>query len=274
MYSPSYGTKLSDITDFQIRLGLMGPSGTGKTTSMLMFPNPVVINIDNLLLAHRHRTDVIDLPFWDKDWITNKLGYKYSNNILYPIRDAVLWFLRNEAIKLQVDQTLCLDSWTTLQAEFDKQQELEPVRTSTGAINDYGFWDKKIDFSEAVLTALKNLRCHVVVTFHEQDVYAGSSNKVLARVEPLMQGKFVKKIGLFFSDFYQTYVTYNEKKSPDGKINSETEYWWRTKSTDITGLRSRSNDIPAIVKPSFDVFKPYLEKTKEHDNSKILFEPK
>ena len=58
-YIPKGAVSLNTITvKPQIRLGLQGYSGTGKTWAALTFPNPIVLNLDRGLGAHTGRSDV------------------------------------------------------------------------------------------------------------------------------------------------------------------------------------------------------------------------
>lgn len=250
MYTIPNAIKATDMKSYQIRLGLMGASGTGKTWGALTFPNPVVIDIDGNLLAHKKREDLQVLPFNDYEWI--KSWYKYGGEIVYPVRDALEKWLKDTAPKLEKDQTLILDSWTTLQTEFDKQTVMEPSRTKDGSIDEYAFWERKADYSERILSCLKTLKCHVVVTFHEQEPRADFNNKLLSKVEPLMQGRFVKKIGLFFTDFFQTFVTTEVDAATKQPINPK--YWWRTRSTNELNLKTRMTDCPVNMEPHFKNF--------------------
>lgn len=250
LYIPPSAKKISELDATQIRLGLIGNSGTGKTYSALTFPNPVVIDIDNNLLAHKKREDVLVLPFHNSDWIYS--WWKYNKNELkFPIRDAVIKWIKEEGPKLSNEQTLFIDSWTTLQDAFDAQADpsIEPVYSKDGSINDYAFWDKKVDFSREVLSLLKTLKCHCVVSFHKQTV--SGISKLLQKEEPAMQGKFVKKIGLYFTDFFQTEVI--PKMASDGKTIADFDYMWRTRSTSDIDLKTRMK-CDALIKPHFSSF--------------------
>lgn len=253
MYSIPNAKKIADIP--RIILGIMGGSGTGKTTAALTFPNPVVIDIDNNLIAHKKREDIQVLPFWDYDWIYSWNKYN-KNEVPYPIRDAVPEWLKTEGRKLTSDQTLILDSWTSYQDAFDKQSapEIEPVYTKgTTSINDFAFWDKKIDFSLEVILALKALKCHVVVTFHEQDKVTEVNTKLLMKTEPLMQGKFPKKLGLYFTDFFQAVV---EDEMKDGKATGKSTYLWRTHSTpQVSCLKTRMFDCAPLIPAHYSSLK-------------------
>lgn len=251
MYPIPGAQKMSDLDISKIMLGLMSRSGEGKTFSGLTFPNPVVGDIDDNLQAHKHRTDVQRLNFNDPEWIYT--WYKYNKNtIKFPIRDALLFWIRTEGLKLHSDQTFLLDSWTTLHDAFDQQIALEPVRSKDGSINDYAPWDAKIDYSRDVLLALKALKCHVVVTFHEQE-QKDASGKLIGKIEPLMQGKFVKKLGIYFSDFFR--CVSESVYADDKKTLKSTKYMWQTKSSSEVALKSRMVDCPMFIEPHFKSFK-------------------
>ena len=72
-YIPPHSSPLADMSFSQIRLGIQGAPGTGKTYAAVSFPNPIVLDLDNKLGAHKTRKDILVLPFHDPDFIINKL---------------------------------------------------------------------------------------------------------------------------------------------------------------------------------------------------------
>lgn len=259
MYTSPHMQKMSELDTHQIRLGLQGATKTGKTYSALTFPNPVVIDLDTGLVGHKHRSDVIRLPFCDNEWI--KSWYKYdANTIKYPQRDAVLKWIETEGKKLEKDQTLIIDSWTTLNDFFDQQSDtsVEPKRylTATGGIDERGFWAYKIEYFRDICILLKSLKCHVVVTFHEQDT-RNASGQLIGKIEPLMQGKFVKKLGLYFTDYFRCIV--KAKVDPTDKTKTiGTDYFWQTRGDNEVNLGTRLPNLPMLVEPSFETLKQYF----------------
>lgn len=254
MYKPSHAQTMSELDTYQIRLALQGATGTGKTYSALTFPNPVVIDIDQNLTAHKHRTDVIVLPFNDKEWLSK--WFKPKKNYAYPIRDAVIEWIKTEGMKLEKDQTLFLDSWTEYQDNFDMQIKLEPTLTSSGGVDAYAPWQTKIEYSRELLTLLKSLKCHVVVSYHEQDTKDANGQRV-GKIEPLMSGKFQKKLGLYFTDWFRTCATGIVDPTDKKKIVG-CKYEWQTKSDSEVNLKSRL-DLPMFIEPSFSSLKKYFE---------------
>jgi len=265
MYIPTNSQNLKDIKAKQIRLGLLGESGTGKTWSALTFPNPCVADFDGNLVGHVGK-DVIVLPFHDHDWVINlPKGKATLKDASANRRDAFLLWMKTEAIKLESDQTLIIDSWSTLQDAFDIQTELEPVYNAENKVDTFAFWDKKLDFSRDILNACKALKCHVVVTFHEFKVRDPKTNQLIDKIAPMMQGKFVTKLGLYFTDFFRCHavpkykVDANKKLVLDettGKQIVESTTWlWQTKPDAQVNCKTRMTDCEMFIEPNFTSLK-------------------
>lgn len=255
MYISPHMQKMSELDSYRIMLALQGQSGTGKTYGALTFPNPVVIDIDNNLVAYRDRPDVLRLPFKDNVWLKTWFTYD-EKKIRFPIRDAVLKWLQTEGIKLEADQSLLLDSWSTLQDAFDQQQNLEPFITKSGGVDEFFFWERKVEYSREILGLLSQLKCNVIVSFHEQEQRTGQG-ELLGKIEPLMQGKFQKKLGLYFTDWFRC-VAESKVDAIDKKKVIGTEYKWQVKSSTEVNLKTRMKVEDMYVPPHFDSFKQYF----------------
>lgn len=243
MYIPTNSVNLKDAAQLPIRLALQGASGTGKTYSALTFPNPVVLDFDGNLNAHRGK-NIIQVPFTSDEFVdslakrTTTTGPKSRPNR----RDALKNWLATEALQLTAEQTLIIDSWTTLQDAFDMQQDLEPAYTKTGGIDEFAFWADKQDFSKLILNGLKRLKCHSVITFHEMYITDDSGKIIAGKIAPLMQGKFVNKLGLYFTDWFRCIVP------------SVGVYKWQTSSDAITNCKTRMANAPQFIEPHFKSF--------------------
>ena len=259
IYIPTNSQKLSEVEVPKIMLGLQGASATGKTFSGLTFPNVTVIDIENGLVRHHHRSDVIRIPFCDDKWIRDNFPKhckdSKGNPIKYPARDSFRQWLQDNGSKFEPNQTLFLDSWTALQDAFDLQTALEPVYTAAGKVDDFAPWGLKIDYAQEILSLLRACRCHVIVSFHEQDT-RDASGALIGKVEPLMQGKFVKKLGSYFTDFFRC-ITESETSQADKKLIIGTKFFWQTKGTTEVNLKSRL-DLPMRVEPTFQSLKGYF----------------
>lgn len=224
-----------------LRVALQGPSGTGKTWSALTFPNPVVIDFDNKLGAHRSRSDVAVVPFFDNNWLQNE---RDKTPDLKKVADFIAKGELNRAgillewVKLYgpqftPDQTLIIDSWTMLQNNFDAFGRATPVITKqTGEVDKFEFWGRKQSYSLKLLEHLKNLKCNVLVTFHE----TGERNEkgdLTGKLGPLMDGKVKDQLGQHFTDWYRQLA--ETKKDQLGKIvkDAPTEYYWQIRSDNL-----------------------------------------
>jgi len=215
----------------KIMLGIQGPANSGKTESLFTFPNLIVANFDNGL--QRHPEFQNDLRFHDAKWCKDNCAGREN------ARDAFEYWLEFKAKLIPSDWTLGVDTWTTLQDAFDIQTDKEPVTTSKGEVDEFAFWGRKQDYARNVINMLKNLPCNVVVNFHEQPERDKKGN-LTGQVNPLMQGRFVDKIPIYFSDFFR--MTIKEKKEKkDGKdVVVDTEWHWQVKSDAVFKAKSRA----------------------------------
>ena len=258
MHIPTVAQNLKTQKFPQIRLGLQGAPCTGKTTSALTFPNVLVLDCDSGLTRFSGM-DIIQVPIYDAKWVED-YGYPPKKTGAQPNRrDAVLKFLREEALKMTSEQTLFLDSWTSLQTFFDQQQELEPKMTKEGKIDDFDFWAKKIEYSEKLMVYLCSLKCHVVVSFHEMSIRDPKSGQLLEKLAPLMQGKFLAQIKKWFTDFFRMVV--EEEQDKTGKV-IKSNYYWQVCSDNQFDSKTRLSFPEGTfkVKPDFSVFEQYKRK--------------
>src|SRR5947207_118056 len=121
-YIPEKSINLKDVQFPQLRVGLMGDPGTGKTYSALTFPNPILAEFDHGLTAFCGK-DITVIPFYDSSWVT-EYGFPRKDNTKQPNRrNAFIKWLNTEAIKLEEGQTLIIDSWTSVINAFWDQQK-------------------------------------------------------------------------------------------------------------------------------------------------------
>lgn len=251
MYIPSIAKPLSDTEQPPLRVAIQGASGSGKTYSAVTFPNPIVADFDGGLTSLKAtRPDIVTIPFYSDAFIRSKGVNR---------RDYFKAFLEQEAVKLTREQTLIVDSWTTLQIAFDIQTEKEPVYTKGGSVDEFAFWGRKKDWSRDICQALLALSCNVVVTFHEQQQRDSAGNPT-TKLEPVMQGSWSQQLPIFFSDWFRQSATTERKKLADGtEVAGATLYQWQTKPNSIANCKSRLSNLPALVPAHFDSLKAYYD---------------
>lgn len=239
-----------------IRLGIQGPSGSGKSWSALTFPNPLVLNFDNCLEAFATRADIKEVPFYDAEWVNKQLPAAVGKP---PRRkDLLLKWLSTEGIKIPPGNTVIIDSWTTLQAAFDEYKNAHPTINTKGDEDGFAFWGAKKDFSQEVYGYIRAMKCNVVVLFHELQTRDPATGQLLTKIQPLMQGSFVNELKIPFPNFFRML---DIEKMKDGK-EVGCEYFWQVKS-DKNFSAKTSLDIPNNVfqvKADYSIFEQYRRK--------------
>jgi len=261
-YTPPFAQNMQDKKIGQIRLGIQGESGSFKTGAALTFPNPTVYDYDNGLRAYAGQ-DITVIPFHDYDFMCalNNGKYKPRRPKTQPNRrDALLWVLETEGYKMTEDQTLILDSWTTIQDAFGAEEDVEPATTKKGEIDEFAYWQHKIEYSEKIMSWLAALKCHVVVSFHEIKLRSPITGQLMDKIGPLMQGKFVAKLQLYFTDFFRAIAVGKTRKRADGTMETiGTEFFWQVRSDDTFTAKTRLLLPEGLmrVEPHYKIFQQY-----------------
>ena len=265
LFIPPVSRSLDTYTKPNFRLGIQGAPGTGKTWAALTFPNPIVIDLDNKLGAHAGRKDVLAIPFHSAKFITSELKTKEgspitntsgrANNPSFPPnrRDAVKYWLEENASKLTSDQTLVIDSWSSLIDGFFQQSQLphEIVYTNRGQLNDYAIWNQLCTYAIDIISILRGVTCNVVVTFHET-ADRGKDGELNGKLRPLMPGQYGDKIAGQFTNWYrQLAVGVLEKPDdPRSKVIG-TKWLWQTQSDNLFDACCDRVELPRYVPANY-----------------------
>jgi len=224
IYKPANCRTLNELKDVpQIRLGIQGFSGTGKTWAALTFPNPVVVNIDRGLGAHIGRTDVIEVPLYDASFCKT-LDPQYHPT---KLKDVIIKWLETEGRKLSPEQTLVFDGNTGLANAYHKWFNINQslFLTKTGQINDFAEWTVKKTYYGEIMELFKTLQCHVVFLCHEVDLKDknGVAGPVYSgKVRPLLTGAFGDELVSHFTDWFRAHAT---DKIVDPKADDIMNKW-------------------------------------------------
>lgn len=241
-------------------VGLLGEAGTGKTTAAATFPNPHFADFNRGLTQFAGK-DIQHTPFYDDNYCVSVLKMaKHAQTGIINKRDGFKKWLKDEGSKLQEDQTLILDSWVDLQNAFDRQTELEPAYTQKGTVDEFAFWARKIEYSRDIMSTLQGLSCHVVVIFHEMKTRDEKTGELLDKISPLMQGKFVQQLSLYFSDFFRCLAV--SKMNPQNKLNlidgkelpKDINFLWQIKPNAFFNAKTRMNRKETFVPADFSSF--------------------
>lgn len=273
LFLPPYLVSLEKMDIPQVRLGIQGFGGTGKTWSALTFPNPVVLNLDKGLGAHRGKKDVYELKFNDQQWVKEKLNKPTYKP--YQLIEVIIDWLTTDALKLTPEQTLVFDGNTGWQNAYHLwYSKNQVVSSSSGKLDQYAEWRLKIKWYGELCELFKTLQCHVVFLMHESPDGDGG------KVRPLIRGQFRDEILGHFTDFFRQLA---QDKKPIDKIDEDklklwkmtktefinmqdsydgnTLYFWQTESDDIFDAKASSLfNRPRFIPADFESFKKWMRK--------------
>lgn len=284
IYKPSNSRQLSDANaEQQIRLGIQGYPGTGKTWSALSFPNPVVINLDRGLGAHVGRQDVIEIPMYDTTFCKT-LDNQYNPSRL---KDVLVKWLDVEGRQLTANQTLVIDGNTGVQNAYHKWFQVNQMLflTKSGTVNDFAEWTVKRTYFGEIMEALKTLRCNVVYLCHEvdqKDKNGVQGPSYSGKVRPLLTGSFGDELASHFTDWFRQHAqdkpVFNdtlreedvrskwgmsklEYKAWVDKFPRNTIYYWQTESDNIFDAKASSLvNFPRFIPADFTSFAKFRRK--------------
>lgn len=263
IHIPTTAKTLQNMKQTQIRLLLQGAPGSGKTYSALTFPNPLVINFDKKLGAHRGRTDVNEIDFCDP-----AVYGKYA-----PLRkDAIIKFLLSDGAKLSDEQTLIIDSWTTFQAAYDVEAPVV-YSTRTGKEDGQAWWGEKLDYNKQFCGMIKSLKCNVILTVHEQ-AERNDDGSLSGKLKPLSQGQFADQLSAHFTDVFRQIAidkptdltkvklehyklsAENYKKFVDSFV-TPTLFLWQTQPDSVANCLTSIPNVPRYIKAHYEDYIKY-----------------
>lgn len=280
IYIPKGCKTLDQIGDSQIRLGLQGEPFSGKTTSSLTFPNPVILSYDRKVSAHRHRTDVHLVPFHDATFVSS---IKPKAGTMAPInrKEALPLWLSTEGLRLRPTQTLIVDGITAIEEEYHvwfKYNEMELAMTKKGGVDSFVEWNMKKLYFEELHSLLKTLPCNVVLICHEVPD-RNKDGELNGKIRPLLTGQSGDKLGGNLTDYFRQ-IAVAKPKNPDEvtrftkkfgqsdnlarelisstPIDCETVYLWQTQEDELCSCGTSSlKGAPKYIIPNYDIFTKY-----------------
>lgn len=277
---PNCRTLASDCSKQQIRLGIQGYPGTGKTWAALTFPNPIVLNLDRGLGAHAGRADVIEIPFYQSS---------FSGGSSSELKDKLVSWLQKEAVKLSEQQTLIFDGCTSLQNAYHTWYAANQhmFLTRQGKVDDFAEWQVKKKYFGEVMEIFKALKCDVIFIAHEaarpdKPTTVGQPGEYRGKIRPLLTGAFGDEIVGYYSDWFRQHAadkpsdysaikpeslalwgmkTPQEFKAMADEFPRNTIYYWQTEGDDVfDGKCSSLVNFPRYIPANYKSFLKYARK--------------
>jgi hypothetical protein len=253
-YVRSY-TAQAKIESPNKRLLLIGLSGAGKSYSTEMTaPNPVVLDVDNNLPPETAgRISIV--PMCDREWI--KASMRVAN-----VPEGIMHFILNEAKKMTLQQTLVIDTLSTVCDELRRVLEPRMPKGKDGNPDGFWFWREWAKWLCDFCSALKMLKCNVVLIAHETEMRETDTGKMLGYLWWLPGQEFSPRLPSFFTDvFRQVKITQSATGMKlvgemDGKTQVKIEYLWQVHPTQAfpaakTTIKTNQLMVPA----TWDSFK-------------------
>jgi len=228
LYIPQGARTLKTIHSAQLRLGIQGPPGEGKTWFATTFPHPVVGNIDRGLGAHIGRSDIIDIPFYDAEFCKS-VGAKWKQGEAINRKDAILNWCRKELPRLSAKQTFILDASSGLESAFDIEEAKTPFYTKSGEEDKFVFWRHKVEWFQTLFEDIfKSVSCDIIYICHEQQE-RNSKGDLTGKNTPLFTGQFKDKLISHLTDHFRQHCV---DKKADEKIDDKLLKLWGMQSKD------------------------------------------
>ena len=185
----------------QIRLGVIGAPGTGKTTFAMTFPNVLVLDFDGKLPPGTRA-----VPFYNQKWLKEQKSWMRPSSVNFADRDALAYFLRNEAPRLSPDTTLVVDSWTSIMNRLDMWHEAVKhtlfYSEKKKEVDGFAVHADRITFAVEIFNLFKNLPCNLIITMHEQ-IERNEDGLPTGSIKPLMKGQFADQMAAHLTGFFR-----------------------------------------------------------------------
>jgi len=278
IYTPPGCRTLDQVTARQqVRLGIQGYPGTGKTWAALTFPNPIVLNLNKGIGAHVGRKDVIEVP---------REKFKTPTEV----KDNVIEWLQQVGPKLTNEQTLIFDSVTDFEVYYHlwfNANKLQLALGSGGKVNDFAEWNFKEKVFDELFNLFQGLACDVVMITHESDQpdkpAPGQAASYSGKIRPLFTGKVKDKICHTFTDWFRQgscglvpddkitpellsdwKMTKPEFQAMQKTFPDKTLYYWLTVGDDkFDGKASSLVSPPKYMPANFSSFQKYTRKINQ-----------
>jgi hypothetical protein len=175
----------------QLRVGIQGPSGTGKSVAAATFPNPIFLSYDRGLSFLVGR-DVKEIPFYSDRFIHYINGENNPDaNPFVNRKEALTKWIENHGRKLISEQSLIFDANSGIQAAYHQWWEYVKMDkenlSQSGAVDARREWRLKLNYYTELMLLIKELKCNVLWLWHESPDRDDKGN-ITGEVRPLISG--------------------------------------------------------------------------------------
>ena len=264
MHLPTYASPVSAQESPQIRLLLIGPPKSGKTFAAATFPNPLFVDFDDSLTSKELRTkySLHSLDFCDPAWIKEHFSKRVivtASGTRIKAASAFVDFLNSPDIeKMTYEQTLVIDSLSTLGDAVRAELEASQPTSKSGEPDTFWFWREWAAWFRDLCTRLKQLSTHVVVIAHENEIRDSETGKVTAFKLALPGQEMTPRLPQFFTDIYRQTkeVTVKPGAASDKAATSvEEKYLWQVKTSPQFMCNTRMKTDKMYVPAHYDSIK-------------------
>lgn len=281
IYIPPNCRTLADPSAIQqIRVGIQGFPGVGKTWAALTFPNPIVLNLDRGLGAHQGRSDVLEIPFYEAKFSGGKL----------ELKDRLVAWLDREGPKLSNSQTLIFDSLSCLQTSYHLWFDANRMSflTKAGKVDEFAEFQVKNKYMGEIFDNLfKSFKCNIVLLCHESEradkpTTVGQPGEYTGKIRPLLTGAYGDTIVKDFTDWFRQHAgekpkdysaltpetlanwglkTKEEFRAMCDSFPRNTIYYWETDSNNRSDGKAGSLvGFPKFIPANYQSFSKYMRK--------------
>jgi hypothetical protein len=263
----------------QIRLGIQGFPGTGKTWAALTFPNPIVLNLDRGLGAHTGRADVIEIPFYLPSFCGGK----------GELKDKLIEWIEREGVKLGAEQTLVFDGCSSLEVAYHLWFALNQHKflTKQGKVDDFAEFQVKKKYFGELHELFKSLKCDIISISHESEradkpTTVGQPGTYSGKIRPILTGAYGDIIVRDYTDWFRQHASDKPKDyttlTPESLANwgmktkeefkamcdtfpRNTIYFWQLEGDDkFDGKCGSLVNFPRFIPANYKSFTTYMRK--------------
>lgn len=263
----------------QIRLGIQGFPGSGKTWAAMTFRNPIVLNLDRGLGAHQGRPDIIEIPFY-KPELSGKRG---------ELKDKLVLWLEKEGPKISEEQTLVIDGLSATEVAYHQwfsANESSLAITKEGTYNKFIEWQIKEKYYPELGYLFKSFKCDVILLAHEAErpdksTTPGQPGSYTGKIRPILTGKAGDQLIRDYTDWFRQScsdkptdfsgikpeslanwgMTLDEFKKMCATFTGTTIYFWQTQGDDKFDAKASSLvKSPKFIPANWESFSKYMRK--------------